>query len=202
MTMTNETVKKHGGKRQGAGRKKGSGRYGEKTSVIRVPNSRIGEIKQMLLQSCHSENHATRKTLVSETYKPLIISSTKLRFYSSKIAAGLPSPAEDHCDETMDLNDHLLKNPDSTFFVRVSGDSMIDAGIHPGDLLVVDRGLAPGNGKIVVAVVNGESTVKRMFRENGRLYLMPENPSYPSIEITEETAFMVWGVVTNVIHAV
>lgn len=79
---------------------------------------------------------------------------------------------------------------------------MIDAGIHPGDLLVVDRGLAPGNGKIVVAVVDGESTVKRMFRENGRLYLMPENPSYPSIEITEETAFMVWGVVTNVIHAV
>ena len=156
----------------------------------------------MLIQSYPVEDFVARKTLVSEIYKPFIKTTTHLRFYSSKIAAGLPSPAEDHCDETMDLNEHLLKNPDSTFFVRVSGDSMIDAGIHPGDLLVVDRGLAPSNGRIVVAVVDGESTVKRIFRENGRLYLMPENPSYPSIEITEETAFMVWGVVTNVIHAV
>jgi DNA polymerase V len=200
--MTNETVKKHGGRRPGAGRKKGSGRYGEKTSVIRVPYSRVSEIKHMLSQANHGESTLVRKTLVSEVYKPFVAKPTLLKLYSSKIAAGLPSPVEDHCDETMDLNDHLLKNPNSTFFVRVSGDSMIDAGIHPGDLLVVDRGLAPSNGKIVVAVVDGESTVKRMFRENGRLYLMPENPAYPSIEITEETAFMVWGVVTNVIHAV
>lgn len=78
---------------------------------------------------------------------------------------------------------------------------MIDVGIHPGDLLIIDRSLRPQNGKIVVAVINSELTVKRLFKEKEQLFLMPENPNYPAIEITEDMNFMIWGVVTNVIHS-
>jgi DNA polymerase V len=157
----------------------------------------------MLLSSPSQNESGTREvTKVSHVFRPQIKETHPRPLYTSRIAAGLPATVEDHSDEEgLDLNEHLLKNPTSTFFVRVSGDSMIDAGIHPGDLLVVDRSIPATNGRIIVAVVNGESTVKRLIRERGRLYLMPENSTYSSIEIKDETTFMVWGVVTNVIHA-
>ncbi|MGB0935458.1 MAG: LexA family protein [Alphaproteobacteria bacterium] len=124
-----------------------------------------------------------------------------VKMYSMAVAAGFPSPAEDYAEGRLDLNEHLLHNPEATFFVRVSGDSMIGAGIHPDDLLIVDRSISPTPGRIVIAVINGELTVKRLFRDSGKLCLMPENPDYPAIEITEEMDFMIWGVVTNVIHS-
>jgi DNA polymerase V len=102
---------------------------------------------------------------------------------------------------TKDLNKQLVKHPTATFFVRVTGDSMIDAGIHSGDTLIVDRSLEPKNGSIVIAVLNGELTVKRLSKESNKLYLMPENQNYDPIEILEETQFEIWGVVTNVIHS-
>jgi DNA polymerase V len=120
----------------------------------------------------------------------------------AKISAGFPSPADDYIDERLDLNDLLVKHPAATHFVRVEGDSMIDAGIHSGDILVVDRALEPTDRKVVIAVVDGDLTVKRVRKSRGRLYLAPENQAFRPIEITGEMDFEVWGVVTYVIHAV
>jgi DNA polymerase V len=118
------------------------------------------------------------------------------------VSAGFPSPAEDYVEGKIDLNRHLIKNPAATFLVRVTGDSMIGAGIHSGDVLVVDRSLEPTQDRIVIAVINGELTVKRIYHERKRLYLMPENPNYPPILVDEGMELQVWGIVTNVIHPV
>jgi DNA polymerase V len=116
------------------------------------------------------------------------------------VSAGYPSPADDYLDSSLDLNQHLIKHPAATFFVRVAGESMQEAGIHSGDVLIVDRALPPSNGSVVIAVINGELTVKRLSKRHGKLLLMPENQQYPPLPITETTAFEVWGVVTYVIH--
>jgi DNA polymerase V len=120
--------------------------------------------------------------------------------FLASVSAGFPSPAEDYIEGRLDLNRHLIKHPAATFFVRVAGDSMIDAGIHPGDILVVDRALEPQEASVVIAVVDGELTVKRMSRRQGRLYLVPDNELYRPLEIHEDMEFEVWGVVTAVIH--
>ena len=192
----------HGGARKGAGRKMGSGRFGEPTQVMRIPVSKIGEIKEMLLKFPKKLKPEPGGTKARAVWNALTSSSQPLTLFDARVAAGAPSPAEDFSDGQLDLNDHLLKNPQSTFFVRVSGDSMINAGIHPEDLLIVDRSIRPAQGRVVIAVVNGELTVKRLFKENNKVFLMPENPNYPALEITEEMDFMIWGVVTNVIHTV
>ena len=118
------------------------------------------------------------------------------------MSAGFPSPADDYVEKKLDLNEHLVRNRQATFFLRVSGDSMVAAGIHNGDLLIVDRSLTASHRKIVVAVVDGELLVKRLLRTDGKVYLAAENPSYEQIEVTAEMAFQIWGVVTNVIHEV
>ena len=130
--------------------------------------------------------------------------STRLRLvlFTSKISAGFPSPAEDYIDKNLDLNEHLIKHPAATFFIRVEGHSMINAGIHNGDMLIVDRTLEPVDKKIVIAVINGEMTVKRIRMLKGKLYLMPENDSFKPIEVSEESDLQIWGVVTSVIHSV
>ncbi len=120
--------------------------------------------------------------------------------YLEKISAGFPSPGEDYVDKKLDLNEHLIKHPAATFFVRVEGDSMINAGIHDADLLIVDRSIEPLDRKIVIAVINGEMTVKRIRKQNDKLYLMPENNNFKYLEITSDSEFQVWGVVTYVIH--
>ncbi len=102
----------------------------------------------------------------------------------------------------LDLNKHLIKHPAATFFVRVSGDSMINAGIHPGDILIVDRSLEPSDKKIVIAVIDGDITVKRLRYRGSLVFLEPENECYRPIEITGEKSLEIWGVVTNVIHKV
>src|SRR5262249_15565143 len=116
------------------------------------------------------------------------------------VSAGDPSPADEYLDGPLDLNQHLITHPTATFFVRVAGDSMQEAEIHAGDILVVDRALTPRDGSGIIAVVNGDLTVKRLAKRRGRLVLMPENPHYPPLPITETTAFEVWGVATYVIH--
>lgn len=124
----------------------------------------------------------------------------KRPLFACGVSAGFPSPAEDYVEGRLDLNQFMVKHPAATFFVRVSGDSMIGAGIHHDDILVVDRSLEPVSGRVVIAVVNGELTVKRLVRCNGEARLLAENPNYPPMELTEETACEVWGVVTFVIH--
>jgi len=123
-------------------------------------------------------------------------------FFGSAVPAGFPSPAEDHIDRVLDLNDLVIRHPAATFFVRVEGDSMIGAGIHSGDVLVVDRALEPGNGRVVVAVVGGAFTVKRIRKVRGRLFLVPDNPDLDPLEVSPEAGLEVWGVVTYVIHRV
>jgi len=118
------------------------------------------------------------------------------------VSAGYPSPADDYLDGSLDLNQHLIKHPTATFFVRVAGESMREAGIHSGDVLIVDRALIPGDGSVIIAIINGELTVKRLSKRHGKLMLMPENQQYPPLAITDTTAFEVWGVVTYVIHRV
>jgi DNA polymerase V len=120
--------------------------------------------------------------------------------FLASVSAGFPSPAEDYIEGRLDLNRHLIKHPAATFFVRVAGDSMIDAGIHPGDILVVDRALEPQDSNVVIAVIDGELTVKRISQRHGKLFLVPDNKAYQPLEILEEMEFEVWGVVTSVIH--
>ena len=122
--------------------------------------------------------------------------------FLSGVSAGFPSPADDYLDRNLDLNEHLVKNPAATFFVRVAGDSMIDAGINDNDILVVDRSLEPYSGSIVIAVVNGELTVKRLMKNKDSCRLISENPAYPDdLKIDEETPLEIWGVVTYAIHS-
>lgn len=116
------------------------------------------------------------------------------------VAAGFPSPADDFLENRLDLNQLLVRHPAATFFVRVSGDSMIGAGIHSGDLLIVDRSLDANHKRVVIAVVDGQMTVKRISREGKIVRLLAENPEYHPIIIEEGTGLEIWGVVTHVIH--
>lgn len=123
-----------------------------------------------------------------------------LPLLADKVAAGFPSPADDYVDKTLDLNELLVQKPAATFFVRAQGESMLGAGIHPNDILVVDRSIEPVPGKIVICALNGELTVKRLERANEQWQLKAENSAYPDIVIHEELELVIWGVVTNVIH--
>ena len=210
-----------GGKRPNAGRKPGSGPFGEPTTVIRVPQSRVDEVKNFLRRdggpltleprtsSLRQSQEASALTQARPASSGAVLAFPKqaprlqeFTLFEARVAAGFPSPADESAQRGIDLNEHLVKNPPATFFVRAEGESMLGAGIHPGDLLVVDRSLKANHGKIVIAAVNGELTVKRLHQKNGETLLLPENPAFRPIPITEETGFTVWGVVTNVVHSV
>lgn len=128
--------------------------------------------------------------------------SVSLPISESLLPAGFPSSAENFVEKTLDLNDLLIKHPVSTFYVRIIGDSMINAGISTGDILVVDRSLLPANNKIVVVRIGNEFTVKRIRCVNEKILLVAENEQYAPIEINDEMDFEVWGIVTFVIHKV
>ncbi len=133
--------------------------------------------------------------------RPDLSTELECPLFVSPVEAGFPSPAEDYVEGPLDLNKHLIRHPAATFFVRAAGDSMIHAGIFPGDILIVDRSVEPADKKVVIAVVNGELTVKRFRKINGKAFLVPENDQYAAIELTEETGGEIWGVVSHVIHA-
>ena len=166
-----------GGAREGAGRPKDQGRYGEQTKAIRIPVSKIKYISEVINKGLH-----------------------EVPMYSNKVAAGFPSPADDYLEDKIDLNQYLVKHPASTFLVRASGESMINAGIFPDDILVVDRSLKAEDGKVVIAVVDNELTVKRYRKEGRKIILEPENDAFDPIVIPQASEAFVWGVVTNVIH--
>ena len=126
--------------------------------------------------------------------------SLKIPYFEGGVSAGFPSPAEDYMDGKLDLNNLLINNPSSTYYVRVVGDSMKNAGIISGDLLVVDRSLEITNNCIVVAFLDGEFTVKRIKKTTSKMFLQPENSNYKAIEITEEMDFELFGVVAHAIH--
>lgn len=135
-------------------------------------------------------------------FMPNSIKNTGAHFFDTGISAGFPSPADDFKEQRLSLDDELVKNKEATFYARVSGQSMIGAGLDDNDLLVIDRSLEPANNKIAVCFLDGEFTVKRLRVSNGEVWLQPENPNYPIIEITEANNFIIWGIVTNVIKKV
>jgi DNA polymerase V len=141
-------------------------------------------------------------TMIAQMFTPELFTSSPCPLFLVPVSAGFPSPADDYLEDQLDLNAHLIKHEAATFFVKVRGDSMSGAGIHSGDLLIVDRALEPMENSVVIAVVNGELTVKRLATRDGTLSLMPDNAHYTPMPITEATDFAVWGVVTHVIHAV
>lgn len=168
-----------GGKRVGSGRPKGSNVWGESTKAIRVPTSKVDSIKNWLIKDTHPY---------------------ECPLYASRVRAGFPSPADDYIEMHLDLNTHLIKHPAATFFVIASGDSMTNAGIRSGDMLIVDKSIEAVHGKIVIAAIDGELTVKRLSRQKGCVQLLPENDTYAPIDITEQQDLVIWGVVTHVIH--
>jgi DNA polymerase V len=118
-----------------------------------------------------------------------------------RVTVGFPGPAVDYTDNNrLDIFDYLIQHPMTTFYIQIKSNSMINVGIYDGDLLVVDRSLEPKNNQIVIAVIDGEFTVKRISKYNNKLYLIPENEQFKPIEITDTMNFEVWGVVTFVIH--
>jgi len=129
---------------------------------------------------------------------PMQCLKLQLHFYQS-VSAGFPSPADDFTEQRLDLNQYLIHSPSSTFFVRVEGFSMQNAGIYEGDILIVDRSRNLQNKDVIVAYIDGNFTVKRYVLHGGRHFLKPENPDYPTIEIQENLGFQVWGVVTQVV---
>ena len=152
-----------GGARKGAGRPKGQGRYGEKTKAVRIPVSKVKYISEVVSRGLH-----------------------EVPMYSNKVAAGFPSPADDYLEDKIDLNQYLVKHPASTFLVRASGESMINAGIFPDDILVVDRSLKAEDRKVVIAVVDNELTVKRYRKKGKKIFLEPENDAFDPIIIADE----------------
>ncbi|NWG38502.1 MAG: translesion error-prone DNA polymerase V autoproteolytic subunit [Hydrogenophilaceae bacterium] len=176
----------HGGRRAGAGRPRA-----EATQRIRVPESLMSVVQTMI----DARKHRTVALFPSPAPSPL-----KLPRFGHRVRAGFPSPADDYVEAWLDLNDYLIEHKEATFFVQASGDSMTGAGIQEGNLLVVDRALEPRHGDIVIAVVDGELTVKRLEKRRGRIRLIAENPVYAPIEFKDGQELVIWGVVTSVIQ--
>lgn len=142
------------------------------------------------------------KTNTLEIYSAETSTELDLPFVESGISAGFPSPADDFLDVSIDLNKALIQNPSATFYGRVKGDSMIDAGLNDGDLLIIDKSLEPSDGKIAVCFIDGEFTVKRIKIESEMIWLMAENKKYAPIKVTPDNDFIIWGIVTTVIKKV
>ena len=135
-----------------------------------------------------------------EFYSAETTTELKIPLFESGVSAGFPSPADDYMDLPIDLNEFLIKHPAATFYVRVKGNSMEGAGIRNGDLLIVDRAEEPRNKSIVLGIIDGEFTVKRIKKKGSDLYLIPDNPEFKPIKIDNNMDFQVWGVVTYVVH--
>lgn len=188
-------IHNHGGARKGAGRKKNSGNFKEQTKVIRVPISLVDSITPSI---------EVYKSQVKSGIEVLRVNEDPIKqlipIFTSRVQAGFPSPADDHLEDTLDLNTHLIHHKEATFFVKAQGESMLGAGIHQGDILIVDKSLSPKSGKIVIAVVDGEFTVKRLHKYKGNITLKAENSEFEDIKIKGTDELIIWGVVTSVIH--
>lgn len=183
--MTEPTTPRHGGPRPGAGRPSS-----EPTKVIRLPLRLIPTVQAL-----------ATAPLGTRVPRPDAVRLT-LPMFGHKVRAGFPSPADDYVEAFLDLNEHLIEHKDATFFVQATGDSMTGAGIQEGNLLVVDRALEARHGDIVIAVIDGDLTVKRLEKLRGKIRLVAENPAYAPIEFTDGQELTIWGVVTSVIQRI
>lgn len=141
-----------------------------------------------------------QEDIIISDVKPVIEKLTSgLQFFEGRVQAGFPSPAQGEYADTIDLNRALITNPAATFCARVIGNSMVDAGINEGDLLIIDRSLTPHDGNIAVCFVDGDFTVKRLSVRDDGIYLIPANAQFPELRVSEESNFQVWGVVSHII---
>ena len=183
----------HGGLRVGAGRKKDTGPYAESTKVVRIPHSRVKAVKNFLLHQMTSNVESFIMPAEQARVNPITL-------FSHKVPAGFPSPADDHAEKRLDLNEYLIDQSESTFFVRIKGDSMIDAGILDNDIVIVDRSKSAAINDIVLASIDGEFTVKVLAKNSEGPYLMPANKEYKPIHIKSDSEFEIWGVVTGCVR--
>lgn len=184
----------------GAGRKVGTGKFGEPTSVLRVPTSQTAVIKDFLSAYQHKRLSHDVDAVAELTQAAIRSSKLQIPLFSSKVAAGFPSPADDHIEKRLDPNEFLIDQQEATFFVTIQGQSMMDVGLLPGDKAVIDRSKVAAIGDIVLAVVDGEFTVKTLSRrKDGMIRLLPANNTgaYAPIDIKEGMQFEIWGVVTG-----
>jgi DNA polymerase V len=135
-----------------------------------------------------------------EIYAVEASSKVSLPYIEAGVSAGFPSPAEDYTEQRIDLNSILIKNPSSTFYAKVNGNSMKDAGVYDGDIVIIDKSLTPGHDSLLVCFIDGEFTLKKVRKVNDDLFLIPENPDFRPIKISPESDFRLWGVVTYTIH--
>jgi len=202
--MKNIPDKKLGGKREGAGRKVGTGKFQEPTAVMRIPVSQKPIITDFLAAYARKQQDAGLKhdldAVDGFAFPVLQSAAVSIPLFNSKVPAGLPSPADDHVDTRLDPSQFLIDQVDSTFFVTIQGYSMIDAGLLPGDKAVIDRAKLAEIGDIVLAIVDGEFTIKTLARaKDGSPLLLPANGSgdYKPIEVTKHMQVEIWGVVTG-----
>ena len=191
--------KSHGGKRPGSGRK---AKFGERTTLIRVPESTKATVIHFLTEL--AEKRKTESSWPSHlTPVKLADNPTtfKVPLFGHTIRAGFPSPADDYVADTLDLNDHLMPRKEASFLLKAKGDSMIGAGIHDGDILIIDRSITATHGCVVIATVDGQFTVKTLEKKRGKIRLLPANPEFQPIEFKDEQELQIWGVVTNVVHS-
>lgn len=196
--MNDKQQAARGGIRDGAGRRVGSGKFREPTSVVRIPSSQEPVIKDFLAAYQKKRMNTDLDAVNEFEMLSLHRAPLSLPLYSSKVSAGFPSPAEEHVEKRLNPNDFLIDQDDATFFVTIQGYSMVDVGLMPGDKAVVDRSKTANVGDIVLAVINGEFTIKTLAKsKSGAPRLMPANKDFKPIEITEEMQFEIWGVVTG-----
>ena len=188
-----QIIHTHGGLRVGAGRKKYTGPYAESTKVVRIPHSRVKAVKNFLLHQMTSNVESFIMPAEQARVNPITL-------FSHKVPAGFPSPADDHAEKRLDLNEYLIDQSESTFFVRIKGDSMIDAGILDNDIVIVDRSKSAAINDIVLASIDGEFTVKVLAKNSEGPYLMPANKEYKPIHIKSDSEFEIWGVVTGCVR--
>jgi len=194
-------MKTQGGKRANAGRKAGSNAYGEATTPLRIPNSKISFIKDYLKYCTDKQPFESVDCSSFMRVDNTPFDNQNLPLFSSKVHAGFPSPADDHIERRLNINDYLIQQADATFLVTITGLSMRDAGLLPKDIAVVDRSKVAAVGNIVVAIVDSEFTIKTLgLTEKGCPLLIPANPDFQPIEITESMQFEIWGVVTGSIR--
>ncbi len=195
--MTDINQSNRGGRRVGAGRKPW-GLFKESTVPLRVPMSQVSTVRDFL-EAFKRKRHLESISNVSYIEEPsLDLTILELPLFSTKVAAGLPSPADDHVEKRLDLNDYLIKEADSTFFVRIKGESMIEAGIFDNDVAIVDKSRLAKIGDIVLAEVDGEFTIKSLAKsKEGLPRLLPANEKFSPIEIKEGMRFNIVGVVTG-----
>ncbi len=188
----------HGGARENAGRK---AQFNEPTKVIRVPESQVNFIKNWLLNNVKTNNQTdfTSKLKIQQVH-PNNDKIYHIPLATERVAAGLPSPAQDDIEQALDLNEYLIRNENATFIVKANSLSMLDAGIDIDDPLIVDRSIPAKSGDIVIALIDNDFTVKRLIIDTQfqppKVWLKAENPDYQNIYIEEGQELVIWGVVT------